>query len=79
MMDFNLSEFMTQSKESLMEKMPCRITDEVISNDPQDAPEATYQDYTVTLPVTGHITITCNEANNSLRYRQSQRVGYFRA
>jgi len=47
----------------MMDKPLCRITNEVISNDPQDAPEATYQDYTVTLPVTGHITITCNEAN----------------
>jgi len=46
-----------------MDKMPCRITDEVISNDPQDAPDAVYKQYVVTVPVKGHVTVMCNEEN----------------
>jgi len=55
--NFNLSEFMTQTRESLMDKMPDRITDEVISNDPQDAPEATLNKYTIIIPITADYVI----------------------
>jgi len=60
---FSLCRFMNQSRESLMKNMPDRISDEVISNDPQDAPEAVFQQYLVTVPVKGHVTVTCNEEN----------------
>jgi len=46
-----------------MKKMPCSITDEVISNDPQDAPEAVYKDYNVYIPIKGWISVKCSEIN----------------
>jgi len=46
-----------------MDKMPCHITDEKISNDPQDAHDAVFKQYVVTVPVKGHIQVTCSEEN----------------
>jgi len=49
----------------MMSKQPCHITDEKGDHihDPADAPNATFQQYIVMLPVTGYVHVTCDEQN----------------
>jgi len=45
----------------MMDKMPDRISDEVLSNDPQDAVEAVHKQYVVIMPVTGYAYVSCTK------------------
>ena len=46
-----------------MNKTPCHISDEVIANDPQDAPDAVYKDHEVIMSITATVIITVNAEN----------------
>ena len=46
-----------------MDKMPCHITDEVIANGPQDAPDAVDKDYEVIITIVANVIITVSAEN----------------
>ena len=52
----------------------CRITDEVVSNDPQDAPDAVFNEYTVLLTIYGeyHTSIQAESAEQAMKQARAE-------